>query len=98
MCDYVIEFGIKRYEEIRKLTTGQAEDYTPGSLLDYDYIKCHYRLTSVDLSRQNELDSDPNEIQEIEIAGQLKNVDGINADGTQIMFNVAIWKKLKKRD
>ena len=69
MCDYVIEFGIKRYEEIRKLTTGQAEDYTPGSLLDYDYIKCHYRLISVDLSRQNELDSDPNEIQEIEIAG-----------------------------
>ena len=98
MCDYVIEFNIKRYEEIRKLTTGQAEDYTPGCLLDYDYIKCHYRLISVDLSRQNELDSDPNEIQEIEIAGQLKNVDGINADGTQIMFNVAIWKKLKKRD
>ena len=98
MCDNVINSEKKRLKKYRKLTTGQAEDYTPGCLLDYDYIKCHYRLISVDLSRQNELDSDPNEIQEIEIAGQLKNVDGINADGTQIMFKVAIWKKLKKRD
>ena len=29
---------IKRYEEIRKLTTGQDGDYTTGCLLDYDYI------------------------------------------------------------
>ena len=33
----------KRYEEIRKLTTGQGEDYTTGCLLDYGYIKDHYR-------------------------------------------------------
>ena len=31
--------NIKRYEEIRKLTTGQNQDYTTGCLLDYDYIK-----------------------------------------------------------
>ena len=30
--------NIKRYEEIRKLTTGQGEDDTIGCLLDYDYI------------------------------------------------------------
>ena len=33
---------IKQYKEIRKLTTGQGEDYTTGSLLDYEYIKNHY--------------------------------------------------------
>ena len=33
--------------------------YTTGSLLDYDYIKNHYRLIAVDLSRQKELDTDP---------------------------------------
>ena len=34
-----IDSNIKRYEEIRKLTTGQNQDYTTGCLLDYDYIK-----------------------------------------------------------
>ena len=32
--DQAIDSGIKRYEEIRKLTTGQGEDYTTGCLLD----------------------------------------------------------------
>ena len=40
---------MKRYEEIRKLTTGQGGDYTAGCLLEYDYIKNHYRLIAVDL-------------------------------------------------
>ena len=34
-----IGLDIKRYEEIRKLTTGQGEDYTTECLLDYDYLK-----------------------------------------------------------
>ena len=34
-----IDCDIKRYEEIRKLTTGQGEEYTTGYLLDCDYIK-----------------------------------------------------------
>ena len=42
-----------RYKEIRKLTTGQGEDYTTGCLLNYEYFKDHYRLIAVDLSRQN---------------------------------------------
>ena len=50
--------NVKRYEEIRSLTTGQGEDYTTWCLLDYDYIKNHYRLIAVDLSRQKELDAD----------------------------------------
>ena len=45
----------KQYEEIRKLTTGQGEDYTTGCLLDYEYIKNYYRSIAVDLSRQKEL-------------------------------------------
>ena len=42
---------IKRYEEIRKLKTGQGENYTSGCLLDNEYVKSHYRLIAVDLSR-----------------------------------------------
>ena len=40
--DQPIDSDIKRYKEIRKLTTGQGEDYTTGCLLDYDYIKNYY--------------------------------------------------------
>ena len=63
--DQAIDSDIKRYEEIRKLTTGQGEDYTTGCSLDYDYIKNHYRLIAVDLSRQKELDADPEATQQI---------------------------------
>ena len=66
---------IKRYEEIGKLTAGQGKDYTTGCLLDYEYIKSHYRLIAVDLSRQKKLDADPKAIQQIEFVGQLKKID-----------------------
>ena len=45
---------------------GKGEDYTTGSLLDYDYFKKHYKLIAVDLSKQKELDADPRAIQQIE--------------------------------
>ena len=49
--DQVIHSDIKRYEESRKSTTGQDEDYNTGCLLDYGYIENH-RSIAVDLSRQ----------------------------------------------
>ena len=70
--DQPTDSDVKRYKEIRKLTTGQGEDYTTGCLLDYDYIKSKYKLIAVDLSRQNKLDVDPKVIQQIEVVEQLK--------------------------
>ena len=46
-----IDFNIKRSKKTRKLTTGKGEVYTTGCLLDYVYIRNHYRLIAVDLSR-----------------------------------------------
>ena len=57
--DQAIDSDIKRYKEIRKLTIGQGKDYTAGCLLDYDYIKNHYRLIVIDLGRLKELHTDP---------------------------------------
>ena len=51
-CEKRIDTDIKRYQEIRKLTIGQGKDYTTGCLLDYEHIKNHYILISVDLNRQ----------------------------------------------
>ena len=51
LYDEPTDSDVKRYEETRKLTTGQGEDCTTGCLFDYDYIKSYYRLITVDLSR-----------------------------------------------
>ena len=91
---------IKRYEEIRKLATWQSENYTTGCLLDYDYIKNRYRLIAVDLSRQNELDTNPKTIQRIEFVGQLKkrgaDDNATDAGNDQSMFILTILEKTKE--
>ena len=69
--DQPINDQIKKYDEIRKIATGKGDDYTTGCLLDYQYFKDHYQLIAVDLSKQNELDSDPRAIQQIEFYGRL---------------------------
>ena len=91
-----VDCDIKRYKEIGKLTTGQGEDYTTGFLLDYDYIKNHYKLMTVDLIRKKELDADPKENQQIQSVRQLQNDDDINADGTQSMFVFTNLEKIKE--
>ena len=53
------------YENIRKIATGQGDDYTTGSLLDYSYFKENYKLIAIDLSKQQALDADPRAIQQI---------------------------------
>ena len=61
--------------------------------------KKHHKLISFDLSRQKELDVDPKAIQQIDLVEQLKNIDGINADGAELMVILAIFeKKIKKQD
>ena len=63
--DQAVDSDLKRYEVIRKITTGQGVDYTTGCVLDFGYITNHYRLIAVDLSRQKELDLDSRAIQQI---------------------------------
>ena len=70
--EYKIKSDIKRYVGIRKLIRGHGEEYTTGCLLDYDYIRNHYRLIAVGLTRQKELDADPKVIQPIEFIRQQK--------------------------
>ena len=69
--DQPINDQIKKYDEIRKIATGKGDDYTTGSLPDYQYFKDHYQLIAVDLSKQKELDADPRAIQQIEFYGKL---------------------------
>ena len=47
------------YENIRKIATGQGDDYTTGCLLDYSYFSDTHKMIAVDLSKQQALDADP---------------------------------------
>ena len=71
--EYYLPKGIiKRYDVIingKKIMakqliqiTGQGEDQTNGCLLDYEYIKNHYRSIAVYLYKQEVLDGDPKAI------------------------------------
>ena len=53
------------YDNIRKIATGQGDDYTTGYLLDYPYFADTYKMIAVDLSKQQALDADPRAIQQI---------------------------------
>ena len=37
--DQPINDLIKQYDEVRKISTGQGDDYTTGCLLDFDYFE-----------------------------------------------------------
>ena len=39
------------YENIRKLATGQGDDYTTVCLLDYAYFRDNYKMITIDLSK-----------------------------------------------
>ena len=49
---------IKQYNEVRKVLTGQGDDYITGRLLDLAYFEKHYRLIAANLSKQKVLDAD----------------------------------------
>ena len=59
------------YENIRKIATGQGDDYTTGCLLDCIYFKNYYKMIAVDLSKQQALDADPKAIQQINFTANL---------------------------
>ena len=59
------------YENIRKVATGQGDDYTTGCLLDYTYFKKYYKMIAVDLNKQQALNTDPKAIQQINFTANL---------------------------
>ena len=69
------------YENIRKIATGQLDDYTTGCLLDYPYFADTYKMIAVDLSKQQALDADPRAIQQINFTANIER-----AGNTRVYF------------
>ena len=70
--DQPINELIKRYDKVRKISTGQGDDYTTGCLLDFVYFKKYYSIAA-NLSKQKALDADPKAIQQIIFTGKTDN-------------------------
>ena len=61
------------YEAIIEMS--KNNDYTTGSLLGYEYFSKHYRLMTIDLSKQIELEN-PDLKHQINFIGRLERIEG----------------------
>ena len=68
--DQPINDLIKQYDKVRKVSTGQGDDYTTGCLLNFAYFEKSYRLIAADLNKQKALDADSRAIQQIIFTGK----------------------------
>ena len=79
---------LRTYENIRKIATGQGDDYTTGCLVDYPYCKEYYMTIAIDVDKKQALDAYLKAAQKINLTGIL------NRDGRPTMF--FILKNQKK--
>ena len=86
--DQPINDSIKQYGEIRKISTGQGDDYTTGCLLDFVYFEKNYRLTAVDLNKLKALDAESRAIQQIIFTGKVKATE----DNTRVIIYYILEK------
>ena len=66
------------YDNIWKIPIDQEDDDTTGSLLDYNYFKDYYRMTEIDLSKQQVLDADPKAMKQINFTKNLASDPNAN--------------------
>ena len=56
---------------MRKITTGQGDDYTTGCLLDYPQFKENYKMIAIGLSKQQAIDANLRAVQKINFISNL---------------------------
>ena len=66
-----IENNKVMYENIRKISTSQGDDYATGRLLDDFYLKNDCKIIAVALNKQQALNVDPKPIQQINFTANL---------------------------
>ena len=69
--DQRVKNDLRTYDNIRKSSIGQGDDYTTGCLLDYPYFKKFYNLIVTDFSKQQKLDADLKIMQQINFTRNL---------------------------
>ena len=59
-------------DNIQKIKTDQRDDYKAGCLLDYVYFKNYCKIIAKNLSKRQEIESDPKATKQIRFAGNLE--------------------------
>ena len=90
----------RTYGNIRKITNGQGDYYTIGSLLNYPYFKKYYQMITIDLDKQQELEVDPKVIWLISFTGNLDRAGDptvffILEEAKETIFDQKLWKYCK---
>ena len=67
-----VKNNIRKYDNIRNISTGAGDEYATSCLLGYIYFKEHYKMIAIDLSKQQELDCDPKAMQKVSFTGTLE--------------------------
>ena len=78
--DQPVKDDLITYDNIRKISIGQGDDYTTGFLIGYPYFKNYYKMMAIVLSKQQALDADPKAMQQINFTANL------GWDGNTTMF------------
>ena len=73
--DLPIKTEEEAYEKI--IDISKNNEYTTGSLLDYDYFKKYYKLIAIDLSKQQVLQENQDLIQQINFIGKLEEAANV---------------------
>ena len=69
--DQPVRNNLRTYDSIQIVGLGQGDNYKTGSLLDYSHFKDYYKMVTINLSKQQALNADPNSIQQINFTGSL---------------------------
>ena len=78
LFDQQVKNNLRKLDSVRKIATGQGDDYTIGCLSDYNYLKNYYKMIAIDLNKQEALDADPEAIQQIHFTGNLDRERNLN--------------------
>ena len=54
--DQLAKNEMRTYQQIRKIVTGQGDDYITNCVLDFPYFKNNYKMIGIDLSKQQAFD------------------------------------------
>ena len=73
--DLPIKTEEEAYEKI--IDISRNNEYRTGNLLDYDYLKKHYELIAIDLSKQQVLEENEDLIQQINFIGRLEEAANV---------------------
>ena len=73
--DQIVKNNLRTYDNIWKIATGRGDDYTTRCLLGYLFFE-KYKLTAIDLCKQQKIDAGPKAIQQINFTWNLNTAEG----------------------